>query len=152
MNRDTHIRLVLFNLHLIGGLVAGPFLLILGVSGAVLAFSDEIDAFLQPSIFKVTPQAQQLPVTQLVADAAAVLHPGDIIAVYVPSVRPDRSYWFSVIPSRHRLPRQVFVNQYTGRALGNLSVVRFTVIMKALHNVMALSSIVLSFLSPRGRY
>ena len=54
MNRDARIRLVLFNLHLIGGLVAGLFLLILGVSGAVLAFSDEIDAFLQPSIFKVT--------------------------------------------------------------------------------------------------
>jgi hypothetical protein len=124
----------------------------LGVSGAVLAFSDEIDAFLQPSVFKVTPQAQQLPVTQLAANAAAVLHPGDIIAVYVPSVRPDRSYWFSVIPSHHCLPRQVFVNQYTGKVLGNLSVVRFTVIMKALHNVMAFSSIVLMFLAPSGLY
>src|ERR1700688_4632665 len=102
MNRRTRIRSILFNLHLAGGLVAGLFLLILGVSGAVLAFSDEIDAFLQPSVFKVTPQAHQLPETQLAADAAAVLHPGDIIAVYVPSVRPDRSYWFTVIPSRHR--------------------------------------------------
>ena len=128
MNRYARIRLVLFNLHLFGGLVAGLFLLILGVSGAVLAFSDEIGAFLQPSVFKVTPQAQQLPLTRLAANAAAVLHPGDIIAVYVPSVRPDRSYWFSVIPSHHRLPRQVFVNQYTGKVLGNLSVVRFTVI------------------------
>ena len=146
MNRDARIRLVLFNLHLIGGLVAGLFLLILGVSGAVLAFSDEIDAFLQPSVFKVTPQVQQLSVTQLAANAAAVLHPGDIIAVYVPSVRPDRSYWFSVIPSHHRLPRQVFVNQYTGKVLGNLSVLRFTTIMKGLHVLMAFSAVVLLFL------
>ena len=152
MNRDARIRLALFNLHLIGGLVAGLFLLISGVSGTVLAFSDEIDAFLQPSIFKVTAQAQRLPVTQLAANAAAVLHPEDIIAVYVPSVRPDRSYWFSVIPGHHRLPRQVFVNQYTGKVLGNLSVVRFTVIMKALHNEMAFSSIFLVFLAPSGLY
>jgi uncharacterized iron-regulated membrane protein len=152
MNRDTRIRLVLFNLHLIGGLVAGLFLLISGVSGTVLAFSDEIDAFLQPSIFKVTPQAQRIRVTQLAASAAAVLHPEDIITVYVPSVRPDRSYWFTVMPSHHRLPRQVFVNQYTGKVLGNLSVVRFTVIMKALHNEMAFSSIFLMFLAPSGLY
>lgn len=122
------------------------------MSGTVLAFSDEIDAFLQPSIFKVTPQAQLLPVTQLAASAAAVLQPEDIITVYVPSVRPDRSYWFTVMPGHHRLPRQVFVNQYTGKVLGNLSVVRFTVIMKALHNVMAFSSIVLMFLAPSGLY
>jgi uncharacterized iron-regulated membrane protein len=152
MKRAVRIRSVLFNLHLIGGLVAGLFLLILGVSGTVLAFSDEIDAFFRPSIFKVTPQAHQLPVTQLAASAAAVLNPEDIITVYVPSVRPDRSYWFSVMPGHHRLPRQVFVNQYTGKVLGNLSVVRFTVIMKALHNVMAFSAIVLMFLAPSGLY
>ena len=152
MNRDARIRLVLFKLHLIGGLFAGLSLLILGVSGTVLAFSNEIDAFLHPSIFKVAPHAQLLPLTQLAASASAMLHPEDIITVYVPSVRPDRSYWFSVIPSHHRLPRQVFVNQYTGKVLGNLSIVRFTVIMKALHNGMAFSSIVLMFLAPSGLY
>ena len=152
LNRDARIRLVLFNLHLIGGLAAGLLLLILGVSGAVLAFSDEIDAFLQPSVFKVMPRAQQLSLTQLAANAAAVLNAGDRITVYVPSVRPDRSYWFSVIPNQHRLPRQVFVNQYTGKVLGNLSVVRFTVIMKALHSGMAFSSIILMFLVPSGLY
>ena len=41
-------------------------------------------------------------------------------------------------PGRHRLPRQVFINQYTGKVLGNLSVVRFTVVMKALHNASVL--------------
>src|SRR5947207_1129091 len=152
MNRRTRIRSVLFKLHLAGGLGAGLFLLILGVSGAVLAFSDEIDAFLHPSIFKVAPHAQLLPLTQLAASASAVLHPGDVIKIYVPSVRPDRSYWFAAYPGHHRLPRQVFVNQYTGEVLGNLSVVRFTVIMKALHNVMAFSSIALMFLAPSGLY
>ncbi len=152
MNRAARIRSVVFNLHSVVGLVAGLFLLILGVSGAVLAFSDEIDAFLQPSVFKVTPQAKQLAATQLAANAAAVLSPEDIIAVYVPSVRPDRSSWFSVIPGHHLVPRQVFVNQYTGKVLGNQSAVRFTVMMKALHNVTAVSSIALIFLVPSGLY
>ena len=152
MNRRTRIRSVLFNLHLVGGLAAGLFLLILGVSGAVLAFSDEIDAFLHPSVFKVAPQAQPLPLTQLAANASAVLHPGDVFKVYVPSVRPDRSYWFAAFPGHYRLPRQVFVNQYTGEVLGNLSMLRFTTMMKALHNAMAFSSIVLMFLAPSGLY
>ncbi len=152
MNRNARLRPLLFNLHLIGGLVAGLFLLILGVSGTVLAFSDEIDAFLQPSVFKVAPQAQPLPLAQLAASAAAVLRPGDVITVYVPSVRPDRSYWFAAFPGHHRPPRQVFVNQYTGEVLGNLSAVRFTLVMKALHNAMAFSAIVLVFLAPSGLY
>jgi len=152
MNRRTRIRSLLFKLHLAGGLIAGLFLLILGVSGTVLAFSDEIDAFLQPSIFKVSPQARPLPLNQLAANATAVLNPGDVIAVYVPSARPDRSYWFSVIPGHHRLPRQVFVNQYTGKVLGDLSALRFTVIMKVLHNLTAFSAIVLMFLVPSGLY
>jgi uncharacterized iron-regulated membrane protein len=152
MNRRTRIRSLLFKLHLAGGLIAGLFLLILGVSGTVLAFSDEIDAFLQPSVFKVAPQTQPLPLTQLATNVTAVLHPGDIIAVYVPSVRPDRSYWISVIPSHHSLPRQVFVNQYTGKVLGALSVLRFTTIMKGLHILMAFSAVVLLFLVPSGLY
>ncbi len=152
MSRQTRVRLVLFNLHLAGGLVAGAFLLIAGVSGSVLAFSDEIDAFLHPSLFKVAAHAQPLPLTQLAASAAAVLHPEESIAVYVPSVRPDRSYWFTVIPGHHRVPRQVFVNQYTGEVLGTLSAVRFTVIMKTVHNGVAFSSIVLLFLAPSGLY
>ena len=155
MNHDTRVRAVLFNLHLAGGLVAGLFLLISGVSGTVLAFSDEIDAFLQPSVFKVAPKAQPLPLTQLAARASAALHPGEVIKVCVPSVRPDRSYWFAAFPGHHRLPRQVFVNQYTGEVLGNLSVVRFTVMMKALHTipvVMGFSSLVLIFLAPSGLY
>jgi uncharacterized iron-regulated membrane protein len=155
MNRDTRVRSVLFSLHLAGGLVAGLFLLILGVSGTVLAFSDEIDAFLHPSIFKVAPRGQPLPLTQLAASATAVLRPEDVIAVYVPSARPDRTYWFTALPKHGRLPRQVFVNQYTGEVLGNLSVMRFTVIMKGLHTipiVMGCSSIVLMFLAPSGLY
>ena len=155
MNRDTRVRRALFKLHLAGGLGAGLFLLILGASGAVLAFSDEIDAFLRPSVFNVVPHAQPLPLTQLAASASAVLHPGDVIKVYVPSVRPDRSYWFAAFPGHHHLPRQVFVNQYTGEVLGNVSMLRFTTLMKALHTipiVMGLSSVVLLFLAPSGLY
>jgi uncharacterized iron-regulated membrane protein len=46
----------------------------------------------------------------------------------------------------------VFVNQYTGIVLGNLSVLRFTTIMKALHGVSAFSAVVLMFLVPSGLY
>ena len=44
----SRVHFYLFNLHRIGGLVAGLFLLILGVSGSVMAFSGEIDSLLHP--------------------------------------------------------------------------------------------------------
>lgn len=47
------IHFYLFKFHRIGGVAAGLLLLILGVSGSVMAFSAEIDSLLHPSLFRV---------------------------------------------------------------------------------------------------
>jgi uncharacterized iron-regulated membrane protein len=145
----------LFKLHRIGGVAAGLFLLILGVSGSVMAFSGEIDSLLHPSLFRVVSQGQPLPLGQLASSAASVLHPGESIGTCVPSTRADASYSFIVFGGHYRIPRQIFVDQYTGRVLGSLSAVRFTEIMKALHSiagVLGCSSVILVFLVLSGLY
>ena len=154
-NSGSRVHFYLFKLHRIGGVAAGLLLLILGVSGSVMAFSGEIDSLLHPRLFKVVPQGQPLPLSQLASSAASVLHPGESIGTCLPSTRADASYSFIVFGGHYRIPRQIFVDQYTGRVLGSLSAVRFTTIMKALHSiagVMGCSSVILVFLVLSGLY
>jgi sulfite reductase (NADPH) flavoprotein alpha-component len=144
-----------FKLHRIGGVAAGLFLLILGVSGSVMAFSGEIDSLLHPSLFRLVSQGQPLPLGQLASSAASVLHPGESIGSCIPSTRADASYSFIVFGGHDRIPRQIFVDQYTGRVLGSLSGLRSITIMKALHSiagVMGCSSLILAFLALSGLY
>jgi uncharacterized iron-regulated membrane protein len=149
------IHFYLFKLHRIGGVAAGLFLLILGVSGSVMAFSGEIDSLLHPSLLRVGSQGQPLPWGQLASSAASGLHPGESIGSCIPSSRADASYSFIVFGGHARIPRQIFVDQYTGRVLGSLSGLRLITIMKALHSiagVMGCSSLVLAFLALSGLY
>ena len=84
-----------------------------------------------------------------------MLHAGESIGTYLPSTRADASDSFVVFAAHHRIPRQVFVDQYTGRVLGSLSTVRFTTIMKELHSiagVVGCSSIILVFMVLSGLY
>lgn len=149
------IHFYLFKLHRIGGVAAGLFLLILGVSGSVMAFSGEIDSLLHPSLFRVVSQGQPLLLGRLASSTASVLHPGESIGTCVPSTRADASYSFVVFGGHNRIPRQIFVDQYTGRVLGSLSAVRFTQVMKALHSIAGVggcSSLILAFLALSGPY
>ena len=149
------IHFYLFKLHRIGGVAAGLFLLILGVSGCVMAFSGEIDSLLHPSLFRVVSQGQPLPLGQLASSAASGLHPGESIRTCVPSSGADASYSFMVFGGHARIPRQIFVDQYRGRVLGSLSGLRFITIMKELHSiagVMGCSSLILAFLALSGVY
>jgi len=149
------IHFYLFKLHRIGGVAAGLFLLILGVSGSVMAFSGEIDSLLHPSLFRVASQGQPLPLGQLASSAASVLHPGESIGTCVPSTRADASCSFIVFGGHDRIPRQIFVDQYTGRVLGSRGGLQFITIMKALHSiagVMGCSSLILAFLALSGLY
>jgi len=140
------VHFYLFKFHRIGGVASGLLLLILGVSGSVMAFSGEIDCLLHSSLFKVVPEGQPLSLSQLASSAASVLHAGESIDTCLPSTRADASYSFIVFRAHHRISRQIFVDPYTGRVLGSLSAVRFTSIMKALHSiagVLGCSSIIL---------
>jgi uncharacterized iron-regulated membrane protein len=123
---------LLFKIHLIGGLTAGALFLILGVTGSIMAFEPEIDGWLHPSLFHVLPSGQPMPLTTLTARVAAGMRPDERIGIYIVPRRPNQSCAFTLL-APGRLPRQVFVDEYTGRVLGSLSVVRFVLVAHALH-------------------
>ena len=104
-------RKLLFKLHLYVALAAGVFVVMLGITGAIMAFEPEIDRVLHWKLSYVTPSGHTLSVAEIRA-AVERQFPGERIAAYGLEAAPNLSW--SVLLRRG----QVFVNPYTGEALG----------------------------------
>jgi uncharacterized iron-regulated membrane protein len=111
-----------------------------------MAFEWEIDSRLHPSLFHVTPSGQTLPFSTLAVNATSAMRPDERVGIIVLPTKPGNSCAFTLF-APGRLPRQVFVDEYSGRVLGSLSVVRFVLIAHALHEasgaVMGCAAIIL---------
>jgi len=105
-------RKALFNLHLYLALVVGIFVLIIGLTGSIIAFEPELDRFLNPSLFRVQPQGQMLSTTALFNAARSAYAGQRIGTIQMPQSAED-SARFSV-----KGPKQVFLNPYTGAVIG----------------------------------
>ena len=104
-------RKVLFNLHLYGALFVGVFIVIVGVTGSIMAFEEDIDHLLNPRLFRVQPQGQMLPPSALFA-AAAKIAPGKKIGYLR---LPQSDHESAVFPMQGK---SAFLNPYTGELLG----------------------------------
>jgi uncharacterized iron-regulated membrane protein len=106
-------RKLLFNLHLYGALVVGTFVVIVGLTGSIIAFEEDLDHLFNPALFHVQVQGERMPPSALLK-AASAAYPGQRIgAIRLPQA-PDDSAVFTV-PG----PRQVFMNPYTGAIVGS---------------------------------
>lgn len=102
---------LLLNLHLYAAFVAGAFVVILGATGSVMAFEDQLDHLSHPHLFYVTPQSAPLPLADLAA-AAGRQFSGEHADYFGMAVSPDLSYFVSFDSGN------VYVNPYTGEVLG----------------------------------
>jgi uncharacterized iron-regulated membrane protein len=107
-------RKFLFNLHLYVALIAGVLILILGLTGSIMAFEQEIDHVLHWKLTYVTPQPRALSLVGI-AGVVSRAYPDEPIRGYGLSTSPNMSYQ---VATRKRL---VYINQYTGEILGTQS-------------------------------
>jgi uncharacterized iron-regulated membrane protein len=105
------LRKFLFNVHLYLALIAGVFVLILGVTGCIMAFEPEIDHLLNAHLSYVTPGAHRLSLAELGA-AVQKAFPGERPSGFLLSSEPNIS---AGVATRRGL---VAVNPYTGEVLG----------------------------------
>jgi uncharacterized iron-regulated membrane protein len=105
------VRRLILTVHLWVGLLAGVFILILGITGSIMAFETELDRLLHPHLSYVKASGN---VVSLVAIGETVSKQfgGQPVVAYLPSESPDLS-WQVILPSGI-----VCVNQYTGEVLG----------------------------------
>jgi uncharacterized iron-regulated membrane protein len=121
-------RPVLTILHRWVGLVLAGFLVVTGLTGSLLAWFEELEAALSPSLMQVqAPQPGVATLDPLALRERVVSSHAGIDVRYVPlTVAPGRSAWFFIEPVPDpltgQLPEigdeQVFVDPYTGAALG----------------------------------
>ena len=66
-SKDHDSRTVILKTHLYLGLVAAIFLVILGLTGSIMAFEGDINHWLHPELWYVTPGAHPLPENDLIS-------------------------------------------------------------------------------------
>ena len=83
--------MLLRTVHLWIALVAAAFVVMLGVTGSIMAFEPELDRVLHRSLWHVDPQGQPLSLEQLAAKIQTA-YPGEAISQFYVSGAPvDRS-------------------------------------------------------------
>lgn len=105
-------------LHLWAGLIAAVFLLLLGVTGALLAFEEEIDHALNAKLAYVEAQPQRLTL-DAISQKLLTHYPGGRIDAFGLPPRPDLSLLVALTDGKGT-GRQLYVNPYTGEIRGSL--------------------------------
>jgi len=105
-------RKLIFNLHLYVALIAASFVIILGLTGSIMAFETEFDRLLHRKLAYVAPGAHALSLVEI-GTTVAKSFPGERIQAYFPSTAPELSCYVIVEKSGG-----VYLNPYTGQILG----------------------------------
>jgi len=104
-------------LHRYAGLIAGILLVIVGLTGSVLVFSEELNHFLNPQLLQVIPQEERLPL-ETVLDTVREARPDlKVHRVIVPH-ELDGVYTIMMEAASEEYT-DVYVNPYTGTILGS---------------------------------
>ncbi len=83
-------RRVILTVHLSVGLIAGVFILVLGLTGSVMAFEPELDRLLHPHLSYVKPSGRVLALGEIGEAVSKQFH-GEPNVAYLPSEFPDLS-------------------------------------------------------------
>ncbi len=104
-------RKLILNLHLYLALAAGIFVTILGVTGSIMAFEDELDHLFHRTLFYSEPKGQQLSATAILARLHTI-YPGQRIGLLKLPAGPEGSYMTATRGA------QLFIDSYTGEIHG----------------------------------
>ena len=118
------LRRFVYFAHLWVGLVLGLYFVVMGLSGSLLLFENELDAATHRSLFTVSAPAGQaaLPLDALAA-AVTLRHPGATINSLTLPQSPDQSLRVGFAPPNQTANqrsgrREAFVNPYTAAIIG----------------------------------
>lgn len=127
-------------LHQVLGLSAGLVLSIMGLTGALMSFEDEIMAAVSRDVTTVAPPGSaKLSPDTLVARVAAA-EPDRIVSLLDVDARPDRATRIRVAArdGDRRSRQDLYVDPYDGRVLGPARGVAFFAAVRRLHRWMLL--------------
>ena len=108
------VRRVVFNLHLYTGLAAGLLLVQSGLTGSLLVFREEIEAFVYPELMKTVPRDERVSL-QAVLESVGRAYPQDRpFAIRMPRT-PQQTY---LVRMNNAHDLFVYADPYSGKILG----------------------------------
>ena len=114
--RRSTTRRWMFLVHLWLGLIIGPIVGVVNLTGAIIVFRYEINRMTTPGTAYVAPQGQRLSLDELAARVQAA-RPGDKFRTVGWEAGPDAAWNFRTqSPEGHRI--HTLINQYTGEITG----------------------------------
>ncbi len=129
------------SVHRWSGIILGVLVVLIGVTGSLLIYEDELDTLLNPDLFRVQPGETYLPYDEIIAAAAAVspdhLQPGYLSRLDDSPARPV----VVTLQGDTSEEVQVFINPYTAEVLGTRSGLSSMALIRRLHGDLALGSI-----------
>lgn len=130
----------LFQIHWLLGITAGFVLAVMGVTGALLSFEDEIVDAISPSTVSVPQGAQRLSLDTLLARIQSQRPESSIGQLRISSA-PARALQVRLIGGRNEHDHErgvTYVNPYTGDILGASKGASFFTFVEDLHRFLAL--------------
>lgn len=118
------LKQVLFQLHWLLGITAGVILGLVGVTGAILSFEEDLVRVLSPGVVTVAPQPP-LPVSELVDRIAAEAEGQALLSLTVFAVPGEAARARFAAPDGRRRGVQRYVDPSTGVLLGEPTGVAF---------------------------
>lgn len=127
-------RHLTFKLHRYLGLVAGLVIMVVGLTGSLLIFENEISPFLLGVQFgKITPQSQQVSIASVIDNVKAVYNNPSLNFSFLElPQKPDQPIRIE-LQSPNKPTLDVIVNPYTGKILGDR--LREYAIMNVIYNL-----------------
>ncbi|MEE4075837.1 sulfite reductase flavoprotein subunit alpha [Pseudomonas viridiflava] len=131
---------VLFQLHWLFGITAGLVLALMGITGALYSFEDEILDALNPNVLLVQPQGETLPPVELVRRLESAT--GLTVAILRVETVGNRvaQVFFSPRPGERRGPKRNF-DPYTGELKGDGVGEEFFDFILRLHRFLAMGEV-----------
>ncbi|MEE4156530.1 sulfite reductase flavoprotein subunit alpha [Pseudomonas viridiflava] len=131
---------VLFQLHWLFGITAGLVLALMGITGALYSFEDEILDALNPNVLLVQPQGETLPPVELVRRLESAT--GMTVAILRVETVGNRvaQVFFSPRPGERRGPKRNF-DPYTGELKGDGVGEEFFDFILRLHRFLAMGEV-----------
>jgi uncharacterized iron-regulated membrane protein len=123
----SRLRRALFQIHLWIGVVLALYAVVIGLTGSVLVFSEEIETYLEPHLHLVTPGESTAPL-QTVWKQIEATHPAYRVLSLELAEDSDHASQFFLAKKQGPLDRSailnVYVNPYTGHILGEHTTVQ----------------------------
>ncbi|MBR8827408.1 MAG: PepSY domain-containing protein [Gomphosphaeria aponina SAG 52.96 = DSM 107014] len=116
MRKQKKLRQLALILHRYAGIIPGILLVIIGITGSLLIWAEQIDSFLNAQLLKVTPNSTQINI-QTVIDTAQKYYPDFQVHRIIVPQKSDEVYTVMMISPEDEL-RDVYLNPYNGEITG----------------------------------